>query len=244
MMFLILGLDERLGRINPGYADTIILVSVSPSKRGITTMSIPRDMYISISDQEKNHIGNVYTTAEIKEPGKGAISTIYIVSKFFQVPVHYYILLNMQGFINIVDSFSGVDIILLQPTAGYPTGVTHLDGQSALAFVRHRAETDDFARMLQAQILIKGLIKKILRIQTWNKILQIIPVAIKAIKSNIPFWEWPKFAFIVLLSKKNGIKSYTITRDLVSPTITSQGEPVIEPHWDKIIALTHRLFMN
>ena len=69
----------------------------------------------------------------------------------------------MQDFISLIDSLGGVEISLSKSIAGYPVGVTHLDGQAALAFARDRAKTDDFARMFQAQILIKAIIAKVFK---------------------------------------------------------------------------------
>ena len=242
MRFLILGLDERSGRSRPGYTDTIILVSTSSLKRNVVMMSIPRDLWIPTSDREENRIGAVYKTAETKGTGKGPGAVTALVNKSFQIPVHYYVLVRMQGFISIVDSLGGVDIILSRPIAGYPAGITHLDGRAALAFARDRAKTDDFARMFQAQILIKGIITKTFKIKIWSKLLRVLNVLRGATESNIPFWEWPRFAFAILHSYLNGIESYTITRDMVSPTITPQGEQVIEPDWAKIRALTRMIF--
>jgi polyisoprenyl-teichoic acid--peptidoglycan teichoic acid transferase len=242
MRFLILGLDEGFNRRKPGYTDTIILASMYSPKRKLVMMSIPRDLWIPTSGREESRIGVVYTAAETKVTGKGLSAITAVVSKNFQIPVHYYVLVKMQGFMSIVDSLGGVDIVLLRPTAGYPMGVTHLDGRAALAFARDRAETDDFARMIQAQILIKGIIAQAFKVETWSKLLHVSKVLREATESNIPFWEWPRFAYVILHSYFNGIESYTITRDMVDPKITSQGEQVIEPDWDKIRALTLKIF--
>ncbi len=242
MRFLILGLDERPGRSKPGYTDTIILVSVSSLKRNLITMSIPRDLWIQTSNREGSRIGAVYTAIETKETGKGANAITALISKSFQIPVYYYVLADMQGFIKIIDSLSGVDIVLSRPIAGYLMGITHLDGRAALAFVRDRNEIDDFSRMLQAQILINGIISKFFEVKTWSKLPQVLNTLRGATKSNVPFWKWPQFAFTIPYSYFKGIESYTITRDMVSPTITSQGEYIMKPDWDKIRVLTRRVF--
>lgn len=201
-------------------------------------MSIPRDLWIQTSNRDGSRIGAVYTAIETKETGKGASAITALVSKSFQIPVYYYVLADMQGFINIIDSLGGVDIILSRPIAGYPTGITHLDGRAALAFARERNETDDFSRMFQAQILINGIISKIFIVKTWGKLPQVLNTLKEVIENNIPFWEWPQFVLTILYSYLNGIESYTITRDMVSPKITPQGEYIIKPDWDKIRILT------
>jgi len=242
MRFLILGLDEGFNRSKPGYTDTIMLVSVSLLRGNLRMMSIPRDLWIPISDREEDRIGVVYTAAETKGIGKGPDAVTTLVRKSFQIPVHYYVLVKMQGFIDIVDSLDGVDIVLSRPVARYPAGVTRLDGRAALAFARDRAETDDFARMVQAQILIKAILTQALKVETWSRFPRALHVLRGAAESNIPFWAWPRLALMVLQSHLNGTESYTITRDMVCPRITSQGEQVIEPDWDKIRAMTRTIF--
>jgi polyisoprenyl-teichoic acid--peptidoglycan teichoic acid transferase len=242
MNLLILGLDEGFKRRGLGYTDTIILISIPNPKHNLVMLSIPRDLWISISDLEENRVGVVYKYAEAKRKGKGLETITTLVSKSLQISVHYYFMVRMQGFINVVDSLGGVDIILSQSIAGYPTGSTHLDGRTALAFVRDRTDADDFSRMFQAQILIKGLIEKILKVESWSKFLKVLSVFRQETKSNIPIWEWLRFGYMILRSYANGIENYAITRDMVNPRITVRGEQIIEPNWDKIRALTTKIF--
>ena len=164
------------------------------------------------------------------------------VSKSFQIPVHYYILVKMDGFITLVDSVGGLDLLLHQPVAHYPVGVTHLGGRAALAFARDRAETDDFARMYQAHLLIKAMLAQVFKVKVWGKLPRALKVLKAVAESNIPFWQWPYFVFMILRSYMDGTEGYTITRDMVHPKITPQGEQAIEPKWDKILALTHAIF--
>jgi LCP family protein required for cell wall assembly len=242
MKILILGLDEGFNRSSSGYTDTIILASFSSLKKKLVLLSIPRDLWVQAPNQNGSRIGSVYKIAEAQELGKGPSSITTIVSKSFQISIHYYVLVRMQGFISIINSLGGVDITLLQSTAGYPTGITHLDGQAALAFVRDRAETDDFARMNQAQILIKGIVIRAFKFQVWSKLPQVLRVLKESMKSNIPFWMWPQIALMILYARLNGMESYTITRNMVIPKITPQGEQVIEPDWNKVKALTNTIF--
>jgi LCP family protein required for cell wall assembly len=242
MRFLLLGVDEGFKRSRPGYADTIILASISARMHSAVMMSIPRDLWIPISDGEENRIAVAYTIAETNRAGKGADTLTALVSKTFQIPVHYYALVRMQGFIDIVDSLGGVDVVLAEPVARCPAGLSHLDGKAALAFARDREETDDFARMFQAQILIRAILARTSTAKVWSKLPRAINVLRRAVQSNIPFWGWLSFAPLILWVYSGGIENYAITRDMVYPRITPQGEQVIAPDWDKIRALTGTIF--
>jgi LCP family protein required for cell wall assembly len=244
MRFLILGVDEGFGRGGPGYADTIILASASSLRGKLALMSIPRDLWIPISDGEEDRIGVVYSIVESKGAGKGPGAVTALVCKSLQIPVRYYVLLKMQGFIDIVDSLGGVEIALPRPVGRYQVGITHLDGRAALAFARDRAETDDFARMLQAQILIKAILARAFKVQAWSKIPRAWGVFRGAAESNIPLWEWPRFAVSIFRSYSNGVEGYSISRDMVYPRITPQCEQVMVPDWDNVRALTRTIFSN
>ena len=94
MKLLILGLDEGFKRNGIGYTDTIILVSISPQKNNNVMLSIPRDLWISISEKEENRLGAVYRIIEMKHAGKGASTVTALVNKLFQVQVYYYVLVK------------------------------------------------------------------------------------------------------------------------------------------------------
>lgn len=242
MKILVLGLDEGFNRSSSGYTDTIILTSISSIHSKLVLLSIPRDLWVQTPEKEGIRIGSVYKIVEANKSGNGPTTITAIVNKSFQVPVHYHVLVRMQGFMNIIDALGGVDITLARPMAKYPIGNVHLDGQAALAFVRDRAETDDFARIHQAQILIEGIITRAFKLQVWSKLPEVLRVLKESIESNIPFWMWPQIAFMILYARLSGIEGYTITRDMVIPKITPQGEQVIEPDWNKIRTLTLKIF--
>ena len=241
MRFLILGVDEGFGRSKPGYTDTIILVSITSPRRKPIMMSIPRDLWISIAGQEENRICVLYTIAETKENGRGPYAVTAAVSKSFQIPVHHYVLIKMQGLIDLVDSLGGVDVAFSQPLGRYPIRFTHLDGRAALAFVRDRDETDDFARMGQAQLLINAMLERVFTFKTWIKLPRTLNTLKKVVETNISIWKWPWLTFLMLISCINGLEGHTITRAMVYPRITPQGEQVIEPNWKKIRSLTDLL---
>lgn len=242
MKILVLGLDEGFNRSSSGYTDTIILTSTPSIHSKFVLLSIPRDLWVQTPEKEGIRIGSVYKIVEAAKSGNGPIIVTAIVNKSFQVPVHYYVLVRMQGFMNIIDALGGVDITLARPLAKHPIGIMHLDGRAALAFVRDRTETDDFARMYQAQILIEGIITRALKLQVWSKLSEVLRVLKESIESNIPFWMWPQITFMILHAHRSGIEGYTITRDMVTPKITPQGEQVIEPDWNKIKTLTLKIF--
>lgn len=241
--YLILGVDEGFQRNKPGHADSIILFSVTSAESNATMMSIPRDLWLSISEHEENRIGMVYSIAENIKAGSGSTAISTVINENFDLSTPYYAIIKMDGFVNIIDSMGGIDILVTQPTANYPTGVWHLSGQEALAFARDRNETDDFSRMVQVQVLINGVMKQCSKPEIWISLPRILLTIQSNTETNIPFWDRPRLLLALYRAwQSNKIEGYTITRDMVRPVITSQGVQVIEPRWDAIRKLVDEVF--
>ena len=148
----------------------------------------------------------------------------------------------MQGLVSAVDALSGLDIQLAEAMGGLPAGKHHLDGLSALAFVRDRSSSDDFNRMTRAQILIIAAVGKALQPTHWSALPQLAFSLLEVVDTNIPFWQWPRLLFALLRSVLFGVESQTITRDMVTPFQTSAGAQVLAPDWEAIRPLLKEMF--
>ena len=146
------------------------------------------------------------------------------------------------GLTSLVDALGGVEIELDSPIGVYPAGTHPLNGQQALDFVRERNSSDDFGRMVRAQILLSALLKKALHPYSWRSLPSFIVALAQVVETNIPLWQWPRLLFALLRGFLFGLDSQTITREMVSPFQTSQGAQVLAPNWDAIHPLLTRMF--
>lgn len=86
------------------------------------------------------------------------------------IPIPYWILVDMEGFVDLVDAIGGVDVNALEPmnvifsperTGAEPIhiqidpGRHHLDGRLALAYVRNRSDSDDFVRTRRQRCMLR-----------------------------------------------------------------------------------------
>jgi anionic cell wall polymer biosynthesis LytR-Cps2A-Psr (LCP) family protein len=142
----------------------------------------------------------------------------------------------------MVDALGGVDIHLESAMGGFPAGTHHLSGVDALVFVRDRSSSDDFSRMVRAQVLLSAVFKKALDPSHWQSLPQFIISLTQVVETNIPIWQWPRLLFALLRAFVFGIDSQTITRDMVAPFQTSQGAQVLAPNWEAINPLLKRMF--
>jgi polyisoprenyl-teichoic acid--peptidoglycan teichoic acid transferase len=239
---LLLGTDDSPERGSVGRTDTIILATVVPLKPYVGMLSIPRDLWVNVLGVGEQRINTAYFFAESNESGSGSRAALQTVRDNFGVPVGYYVVIHMIGLTSIVDALGGVDIQLESSIGERPAGTHHLNGEDALRFVRERSSSDDFSRMVRAQILLAGIVTKAINPSYWMSLPQFISSLTQVIDTNIPVWQWPRLLFALLRAFVFGIDSQTITREMVIPFQTSQGAQVLAPNWDAINPLLIRMF--
>ncbi|HUG14224.1 MAG TPA: LCP family protein [Thermomicrobiales bacterium] len=167
---LLLGVDNRDGEDDPIRSDTIIVVRVDPTNKSVTMMSIPRDLRVYIPEFRTDKINAAYPLGEFYEvPGGGVALAAQTIEANFDIRIHYFITVDFTGFRSIVDSIDGVIIDVpasvkddQYPNETYgvtrvyfPTGLQHMDGATALRYVRTRHGDNDIARgERQQQVLL------------------------------------------------------------------------------------------
>ncbi|QKG85683.1 LytR family transcriptional regulator [Kroppenstedtia pulmonis] len=164
---LLLGVDER--KYDKGRSDTMIVMTVNPRQKTIKLTHIPRDTYVTIPGKPgKDKINHAYAFggAELaKETAEG----------FLDIPIDYYIKVNMQGFRNIIDELDGieVDVPFDFQFQGYTfhKGPMVLQGDAALRFAQMRKSDPmgDLGRIERQQQVIKGILRKGTSLSTLGK---------------------------------------------------------------------------
>ncbi|MFC4023876.1 LCP family protein [Oceanobacillus longus] len=132
---LLLGVDERSG--DKGRSDTMILLSVNPNTESMIMLSIPRDTYVNIPGRGQDKINHAYAFG-------GTDLSVQTVEEAFDLPIHTYARVNMEGFQQGIDALGGVtinnDLAFSQDGNTYPEGQITLNGEEALSFIRMRYE--------------------------------------------------------------------------------------------------------
>jgi len=188
---------EENGRINillvglagknyPGsnLTDSIIVASVNPKTYQTALLSIPRDFYVQIPDTNSyTKINALYARAEDQNSSaKSGIEDLkYAINDITGQPIDYYIALDFDGFRQIVDELSGINIQVPKdihderypgPNYSYQTfdiqnGLQNLDGETALKYARTRHDEDgDFGRAYRQQLILESARRKAFSIGT------------------------------------------------------------------------------
>jgi LCP family protein required for cell wall assembly len=239
---LLIGIDARPKEGNLGRTDTMILTTFQPLRPYVGMLSIPRDLWVNVPGYGENRINTAYFFAEAARAGSGPAAAMNVVQQNFGVNVDYYVRLHFNGFKDIVDALGGVDITLPADMSGYKAGTYHLNGTQALALVRDRETSDDFARMGRGQLFLKAMLKEVIHPINWPRLPAALLAATQVVDTNVPVWEWPRVAFALLRVGPSGIDARIISRDMVTPFVTSGGADVLEPNWGAINPVLMEMF--
>ncbi|MDT0162123.1 MULTISPECIES: LytR family transcriptional regulator [Bacillus] len=184
---LMLGVDERDG--DKGRSDTMIVLTVNPEKNSVKMLSIPRDTRTEIIGHgTTDKINHAYAFG-------GVPMAMDTVENFLDIPIDYYMQINMEGFRDIVDSVGGITVNndLDFDSGGYhfPEGTVTMDGKKALAFSRMRYEDPrgDFGRQLRQRMIIQAVLKKGVSVSSLANYDEIFSALGKNVKTNLAFGE-------------------------------------------------------
>lgn len=255
----------------PFCTDTLILLTVDPATKTAGMLSIPRDMWVNIPGFGYSRINTAWTLGRgSKLPGGGPALTMKTVSHFIGVPVDYYVQVDFDTFVDIVDLVGGVDIyneetIVLDPVShgkDYPKvkltccGMRHLNGTAALAYARCRhAEqgcTDgDIGRAKRQQKVIFGIRDKVLAPENFPTLFAQAPQLYRTFSSgihtNMKLNDAMKLAVFVRDIQVENIRHDVIGNDMITMgnvILGGQKASIIAPIPDEIRVLRDQIFTS
>ena len=166
---LLLGTDERTTDfIDAARSDTIILVSLNLDTGAIKLVSLERGMGVPVL--EGRYEGEWDWITHIFRYG-GADLMMKTVSTCFDIDVPYYVRVNFNTFISLVDAMGGIDVTLTQAEADglnvnivaynrdlcdwVHAGENHMNGFLALQYARMRKIDSDWKRVVRQRNVIR-----------------------------------------------------------------------------------------
>jgi LCP family protein required for cell wall assembly len=173
------GANKQFGRslVDGGQrSDTIILLHISPGRKGAVVISFPRDTVVPTLACPSQGTG---TPGQVADPtalerinatfSNGGPSCLYkTVEQITGVRIDHFVQLDFVGFEHVVNDIGGVDICLPfavnNPQSGLhlSAGKHHVRGKEALAFWRIReniGEGSDLQRIQRDQYLMASLVQ-------------------------------------------------------------------------------------
>ncbi|MEU6613262.1 LCP family protein [Streptomyces parvus] len=168
------GDNRKYGRDDGGSqrSDTTILLHLAADRKSATAVSIPRDLMVEIpscrtADDKKTR--ERFTQFNAAFELGGTACTIRTVERMTGIRVDHHMVVDFNGFKDMVDAVDGVEICLKEPINDkdahleLPAGRQTLNGEEALGYVRARKSLgngSDTERMERQQQFLGALVNK------------------------------------------------------------------------------------
>ena len=197
---LFLGVDdsEKRGQgADHSRTDALILATLNNKTKTVKLVSIPRDSHVYIPFVGyKDKINHAHAYG-------GTLATIETVEELFDIPIDYYVRMNFNAFIDIVDALGGIEAevpyAMLEKdefdrnTVNLQPGLQKLDGREALALARTRKKDSDIERGKRQQEILSAIAKEASSISSISKYDDLLEAVGNNMKTNMTFDEMKSF---------------------------------------------------
>lgn len=189
---LILGVDQGLeGRHDRGNSDTLILATANPGKNKATMTSIPRDTLANILGDPGDKY-NMFRVNSAYGIG-GSKASMRTVSALLDVPINYYVEVNMKALKSLVNAVGGVDVNVpfdfSYDWCDFHKGKQHLNGRHAVAYVRMRHDDPrgDYGRQMRQRQVINAVVHKAISVDSIANYRNLVKIFTKYVRTNLTF---------------------------------------------------------
>lgn len=208
---MIMGVDQRADDV--GRSDTLMVTMIDPKKNKAALLSVPRDTRVKIKGHGYDKINAAYAYG-------GHKLSESTVEGLLGVRIDHYIIINTHSFQRIIDALGGIDInvekrmyyedpwdddggllIDLQP------GKQHMDGKTAVTYVRYRDEEGDIGRIDRQQKFMKAVVEKLASPAVVTRLPAVIKEVMDSIETDLSFRQLLEFAGTLKNAQKNGLKT-------------------------------------
>lgn len=260
---LLIGIDKTPNR-TATLTDTLMVVSLDTVGETVSIVSIPRDTVnvpLGNGDDFGPKLNSLMSYADRHPedfPEGGRATLQKAVGTLLGIDIHYYALMDFEGFVRMIDAVGGVDIDVAEgfddPTydgygfgqMGYSitAGPHHFSGLEALAYARARKATgeSDFTRANRQQEILLALRSKV---TSGGSLVFNLPALLTAVgdtvRTDFPVEDLPAVAAIVDGITAEDIVRVVIRHPLVGGTMSRYGSVQV-PDVPAIREMAERLF--
>ena len=205
---VVMGCDIRKDDV--GRSDTLFVVMLDKSKKNAALLSVPRDTRVKIKGHGWDKINAAFAYG-------GQKLTQETVQDFLGIKINNYVVVDFQGFKGLVDAVGGVDINVekrmyyYDPYDGFEIdlrpGMQHMDGKTAMQYVRYRDEEGDIGRIRRQQKFLMALYKHIASKNIIAKIPGVSKQIMSMVKTDLSLKEMVELGNVMRdMVEKEGLK--------------------------------------
>ena len=179
-------------------SDALIVATFNPEEKSVKMLSIPRDSYVYIPKVGyKDKITHAHAFG-------GTHAAIESVEEMLDIPIDYYVKMNFNAFIEVVDALGGITVDVPynrlekdendRNTIQLKKGLQQeLDGRHALALARTRKADSDIERGKRQQQILQAIIKEMVSVKSITKYGDVIEAVGDNMKTDMTFKEMTSF---------------------------------------------------
>lgn len=211
---MVLGVDRRNEDI--GRSDTLFVVTADPKASQLSILSVPRDTRVMIPEHGYDKINHAYSLG-------GHALTEKTVEKLLNMPIDHYVLIDFKAFYKIIDALGGIDIYVDERmyyedpwddggglVIDIKPGLQHMDGKTAIQYVRYRGKTGDIGRIERQQKFLKAVMDRVSSPAVLMKIPAIISQVSEAVETDLSMGDMFSLATMFKDAKDNGMRAYMV----------------------------------
>ncbi len=208
---LVLGVDQREG--DGGRSDTMFVVMYDPKNEQVSLLSVPRDTRVKIPGHGWEKINHSFAFGGYKLAQR-------TVEELLGIRVKHHIVIDIKGFQRIVDAVGGIDIAVekrmyyedpydnlvidLQP------GMQHMDGRTAIQYVRYRDEEGDIGRIKRQQHFMQAMQEKLSSPAIVTSLPNLIKEVNALLETDMSATEMVTLGRAMQKASKQGLKTDTV----------------------------------
>jgi LCP family protein required for cell wall assembly len=212
---LVIGTDggSAPGRGDARRSDSLLLIRTDPGKHRLSYLSIPRDLRVDIPGSGSGKINSANQFG-------GPALTIATVRALTGVPIQHVVVVDFDGFKDMIDALGGIDIIVPKPILSnrfdcpYPPkrcqdwkgwrfgkGRQHMDGRRALVYSRIRTNQldpsdTDISRTGRQQAVAEAVGNKVASVGTFSRLPFIGDSLAAPVATDLSAWELAKLGWV------------------------------------------------
>ena len=249
---LLLGVDDASEGSSAQRTDVMIIVSINRETETASMLSVPRDLFVYIPGWRMNRINTAMAHGSaVGYPGGAVAQLTDTILYNFGVPIHYYALIDFSSFVEVVDAIDGVTVPVtcsmtdwrlispeLNPTVEdnweqftMDAGMQHMDGDTALWFVRSRRATSDWDRGRRQQQILRAILNEGVDLGLIAEAPTLYNTYQDRVETNLDIGRLLQFATLAPAIRENGVQHLYLAGKTTGWTVPVTGAQVHLPIW-------------
>ena len=257
---LLIGLDSTRN-LRAQNTDVIVVISINKETKQVSLLSIPRDLWVYIPTYGWSRINVAHRKGYSTDyPGGGPALLSRTIEVNFGISIHHWGRVDFEGFARVVDELGGVTMTVACPVnlryqppdpngseedqeeRILEPGIYHMDGATALRYVRTRRDSSDFDRARRQQQFLRAMWDQTKSPDFVLKIPGLWSALKDSFETDLGLGDILSLAPVALDIEPQRIRSLYIGPNQTTDWTTHEGWRVLLPDYDKIQQVVASLY--